>query len=148
MQEVPHLASEVPSSSQPKHVQLLNEQVHIDDVGDFDCKQVSIDQCSLVSDYKLPLASIVGSVICFVLAGYVLWNSHLTAVDPLNQVSHGSALAPLFLVVLGVYLGYYAMRHRKHYLLKLHTQNGDVNCETSVDEMAQLRSHVKLKCKC
>ena len=25
----------VPASSHPKHVQLLNEQVHIDDVGDF-----------------------------------------------------------------------------------------------------------------
>ncbi|MFG0247383.1 MAG: hypothetical protein ACF8OB_00740 [Phycisphaeraceae bacterium JB051] len=145
MQEVPNNASEVPGSSHPKHVQLLNELVHIDDVGDFECNQVSIDQCSLVNDYKLPMVSILGSVASFALAGYVLWDSQVTDAQ---QVSHASALAPLFLIVMGVCLGLYAMRHRKHYLLKLHTQNGDVNCETSIDEMSELRSHVKLKCKC
>ncbi|MAX25263.1 MAG: hypothetical protein CMJ19_12250 [Phycisphaeraceae bacterium] len=138
----------VPASSHPKHVQLLNEQVHIDDVGDFDCKQVSIDQCDLVSDYKHPILSSMGSLACFAVAGYVLWSSQIQAVDLTSDVSHSSALAPLFLIALGGYLGYYAMRHRKRYLLKLHTQNGDVNCETSIDEMAELRSHVKLKCKC
>jgi hypothetical protein len=147
MQEVPNNASEVPGSSNPKHVQLLNEQVHIDDVGDFECTQVSIDQCALVNDYKLPIASIIGSVASFALAGYVLWDSHVSAHDT-TGLAHGSVLAPLFLIILGICLGLYASRHRQHYLLKLHTKNGDVNCETSIDEMAELRSHVKLKCKC
>jgi hypothetical protein len=133
----------------PKHVQIINEQVHIDDLGDFDCKQVSIDQCSLVNDFKQPMLGMVTATACLGLGGLILWQYNLNEADPMAIMAHRSAWAPLFLIVIGLYLGYNAIRHRKHYLLKLHTENmGDVNCETSIDEMHELKHHVKIKCQC
>lgn len=128
-------------ASAPKHVQLLNEQVHIDDVGDFDCKQVSIDQCSLVRDYKHPAIGIAIGIISILLGSLMFWQTSVH--------THSIAWAPLFLIAVGIYLLWHAIGHTKRYRLKLHTEDAsDVTCETSIEEMDELKTHVKIKCQC
>lgn len=125
-----------------RHVQLINEQVHIDDVGDFDCKQVSIDQCTMVSNPFHITMGILLSIGCLGLSAYMFW---MQSMHP----THNAAWAPLFLLVTSLYLGWQTYIHRKHYQLMLHTDTmGDLQCEASIEDMDELKHHVKLKCRC
>ncbi|HAI13831.1 MAG TPA: hypothetical protein DCM28_19145 [Phycisphaerales bacterium] len=142
---MPEVTDSRQAASAHKHVRIRNEQVHIDELGDFDCKQVSIDQCSLVNDYKHPIAGISIGLTSLLLGGYMFWQFDIHTANP----SQHTAWAPLFLIAAGIYLLYRALHQRKHYLLKLHTETqGDVDCETSIDEMDELKHRVKLKCNC
>lgn len=139
---MPEVTDSRQDTSAHKHVQLRNEQVHIDDLGDFDCKKVSIDQCSLVSNPTPIVLGAIISISCIVLSMYMFWLQS-------DHPTYNAAWAPLFLMAAGLYLGRQTYRHRKHYLLKLHTDAmGDVQCEASIEDMDELKHHVKLKCRC